>query len=60
MKIKEWPNPSNVPVLNVHVDHHCRANKHGEAPAPPGGVVRELVLAPRPQPVVDVLDPTHL
>eukprot|EP00973_Karenia_brevis_P060095 8361903-Karenia_brevis.AAC.1 len=30
MRIKEWRNPSNQPVLNVHVDHQCQANKQTE------------------------------
>eukprot|EP00973_Karenia_brevis_P080531 11172746-Karenia_brevis.AAC.1 len=30
MRIKEWPNPDNMPVLNVHMDHQRRAKKHNE------------------------------
>eukprot|EP00973_Karenia_brevis_P027409 3779606-Karenia_brevis.AAC.1 len=27
MRIMEWPNPSNQPVLHAHVEHQCQATK---------------------------------
>eukprot|EP00973_Karenia_brevis_P094644 12423475-Karenia_brevis.AAC.1 len=30
MKIKDWLDPNNIPVLNVHVDHQCQATKQNE------------------------------
>eukprot|EP00973_Karenia_brevis_P094917 12424827-Karenia_brevis.AAC.1 len=60
MRIKEWPNPSSVPVLDIHVDQQCLANKQDEASAPQEGWLGDIAVAPRPQPAADVPDPTHL
>eukprot|EP00973_Karenia_brevis_P091825 12409327-Karenia_brevis.AAC.1 len=60
MRIKEWPNTNNEPVLHVNVDHQCQATKHSPDWETQQVWQGDIVVgAPTTPQQKEVLDPTH-
>eukprot|EP00973_Karenia_brevis_P073784 10255457-Karenia_brevis.AAC.1 len=48
MKTTEWPNPNNRPVLNIHIEQQCHANRHMEVTQSQDVWQGEVVVSPQP------------
>eukprot|EP00973_Karenia_brevis_P050198 6965983-Karenia_brevis.AAC.1 len=60
MSIGEWPNPSNRPVFNIHIEQQCQINKHMEEAQSQEVWHNEIRMSPQASSQFDRDDLGHL
>eukprot|EP00973_Karenia_brevis_P047461 6589179-Karenia_brevis.AAC.1 len=48
MRMKEWPKPSNSPVMNIHMEQQCQGNKQMDEAQSQDVWQGEVVVSPQP------------